>query len=621
MFATLVVGLPSRHEGGTLIVTHDRQSREIDFGGPQGEFKVQYAAFYADCKHEIKSVTAGYRVCLVYNLALAGGKRQPEAPRHGDRVEPVAELLTQLFADGERHKVAIPLEHAYTESGLSLDRLKGTDRSRVEVLRRAAEQAKYHLYLALMIYRQEGGADEETVRYTGRGGERIDPDSAEMGDVYEEELVLDHWLDAEGQPQSLGKMDLKEDEILSKTAFEDLPFRQEVHEATGNEGATVERWYRQAVVVWPPDRYFGLLARQGQGAALPVLEKLIAGASNPGSDEGCRTLARQIIGNWKVPAHGRNSEPEPVALLQQLERIGDAALVNQFIHEVLPRDYRGTEGEVLSRLVDRLGWETFSEGLTRFVALQEPSSETASLGPTVLIVEALCCAPGKMTARRKTACRAVAAELERTVRKWDTEKVDSWSRKEKGREGVIESLTRLLAAIDEGELLKQFLSHALAQKGHYDLHKILIPAAKTMGGWATKAADVIEARQQLLQHCIAELERLTAKPVEEPKDWAQDVKISCACADCRELQQFLRDPQEKVHRFRVAKPRRQHLHRQIDSCGCDMTHATDRRGTPQTLVCTKNRASYDRKTAEFAANVQMLTELRALVRPKPKRKK
>jgi len=125
MFASLVVCLPSRHEGGTLIVSHDQQLKEIDFAGPQGEFKVQYAAFYADCRHEIKPVTQGYRVCLVYNLALTEGKRQPEAPRHSDKVDEVAGLLTSLFADGSLQKIAIPLKHEYTESGLSLDKLKG----------------------------------------------------------------------------------------------------------------------------------------------------------------------------------------------------------------------------------------------------------------------------------------------------------------------------------------------------------------------------------------------------------------------------------------------------------------------------------------------------------------
>ena len=80
-----------------------------------------------------------------------------------------------------------------------------------------------------------------------------------------------------------------------------------------------------------------------------------------------------------------------------------------------------------------------------------------------------------------------------------------------------------------------------------------------------------------------------------PTDWAQDIEIRHNCEDCQELQRFLRDPEERVHRFRVRKERRQHLHRQIDSHGCDMIHVTERKGSPQTLVCTKTRASYERQ--------------------------
>ena len=50
-----------------------------------------------------------------------------------------------------------------------------------------------------------------------------------------------------------------------------------------------------------------------------------------------------------------------------------------------------------------------------------------------------------MTAQRKTVCRAVAAELERTIRKWDSEKAMSyWFRKGPAREGVIAPLTHAL---------------------------------------------------------------------------------------------------------------------------------------------------------------------------------
>jgi hypothetical protein len=620
MFATLIVCLPSRHEGGTLVVSHDRQSKEIEFGGPQGEYKVQYAAFYTDCRHEIRPVTAGYRVCLVYNLTLARRKRQPAAPRPGDKVGQVAGLLGRLFADPTRQKVAIPLKHEYTEAGLSLDLLKGADRVLVDVLRQAAQELNYHFYLALMTYRQVGDVDYDTVRYSRRGHD-IDEDTAEMGEVYEEELALDHWIDAEGRRQALGKMDLGAAEILSETDFEDFPIKQDVREATGNEGATVERWYRQAVVVlWPPDRYFALLARQGQAAAIPVLEKLLGDVKDPSSDERCRAFAREIIIRWRLLAYGRGDSADAAAMLKLLGRIADPALAKQFLRDVLPRAYRGTEGPALARLADRLGWETLAGELTGFVAAQQPGSQTADLGATVAVVEGLCCARGKMAPERKAVCRAVAAELEQTIRQWDTEKeTPFWYRARQAREGVIESLTRTLAAVGEGELLGRFLSHALSDQEHYGLHQVLIPAVKKMYGWATKDPVIVHTRQQILRDCIAELDRLTEKPVEEPRDWAQDITLRCNCVDCRQLQQFLRDPQEKVRRFPAAEARRRHLHQQIEIHGCDMTHVTERKGSPYTLVCTKNRASYERKKAEFATNVQLLKELRGLERPKRKK--
>lgn len=97
MFATLVVCLPSKHEGGTLIVSHDGKTRRIDFGGEASQFQMQFAAFYADCQHEITPVTSGYRVCLVYNLAIAKSKQQPTAPVSGGAIDLVAEALTEDF--------------------------------------------------------------------------------------------------------------------------------------------------------------------------------------------------------------------------------------------------------------------------------------------------------------------------------------------------------------------------------------------------------------------------------------------------------------------------------------------------------------------------------------------
>jgi hypothetical protein len=54
------------------------------------------------------------------------------------------------------------------------------------------------------------------------------------------------------------------------------------------------------------------------------------------------------------------------------------------------------------------------------------------------------------------------------------------------------------------------------------------------------------------------------------------------------------------------------LYQQIDRHGCGMTHVTDRRGSPQTLVCTQNRASYERQQKQFEKDAELLAELRVL---------
>jgi predicted 2-oxoglutarate/Fe(II)-dependent dioxygenase YbiX len=618
MFATLVVCLPSRHQGGTLIVSHDGQTQEIDFAGPQGEHKIQYAAFYTDCQHEIKPVTAGYRVCLVYNLALARGKQQPSAPRHTEKSEQVAALLRQLFAEQGLDKLAIPLEHEYTEAGLQPELLKGADNSLLEVLHRAARQLKYDLFLAQMTYQQSGDVDYDTLPYS-RWGYDTDAEGVEMGEVYDEELSLDHWIDLEGNKQSFGKMDLLEEEVLTEGGLEDFPVEQEVSEATGNEGVSMERWYRQAMIVlWPRDRYFRLVAKQGQSSGVPLLKRMIAEEKSPSKDPGCLTFAREIINHWKARGYsfsGRESSQSP-AMLKLLAKLADPALVDHFIKQVLPRDYEGTEGEPLRKLSDEFGWHTFARGLTQFITSQSPESQTASLKGTVAVVEGLCCGRGPMTPERQGVCKTLGEKLIATITAWDTHKGQQpWYRREESRGEIIESLTHALSAVEATKLLQQFLTRALADKAHYDLHTVLIPAVRKIHQWIGREPVDVAAYEQLRDHCIRELETLTAKPIEFPRDWAQNVTFTCTCADCRNLLAFLRDPVKQVHRMPLAKQRRQHLHQQIDSHGCDLTHITERSGSPFTLVCTKTRASYERKKAQFETDTQLLAELRELTPP------
>ena len=54
MFGTLVVQLPSDYSGGQLVVSHGGKEKVFDFSGIKGCTNFHFAAFYADCQHELK---------------------------------------------------------------------------------------------------------------------------------------------------------------------------------------------------------------------------------------------------------------------------------------------------------------------------------------------------------------------------------------------------------------------------------------------------------------------------------------------------------------------------------------------------------------------------------------
>ncbi|WP_428666649.1 2OG-Fe(II) oxygenase [Reyranella sp.] len=76
MFATLVIVLPSAHSGGELVVRHLGREVTLELR-PDDPAELGFAAFYADCVHDVRPVVSGYRLTLVYSLRFLkkGGRR------------------------------------------------------------------------------------------------------------------------------------------------------------------------------------------------------------------------------------------------------------------------------------------------------------------------------------------------------------------------------------------------------------------------------------------------------------------------------------------------------------------------------------------------------------------
>src|SRR5260370_10937031 len=112
MVASMIVVLPNPFEGGTLVVRHGAAKQTLTFDEAAGGKAACYAAFYADCEHEVQRVTSGVRVCLAYNLVL---KRERVKASAAAKAAAPADMLAESIGSWAATQPATPpafaLEH------------------------------------------------------------------------------------------------------------------------------------------------------------------------------------------------------------------------------------------------------------------------------------------------------------------------------------------------------------------------------------------------------------------------------------------------------------------------------------------------------------------------------
>jgi len=646
MFGTLVVVLPSEHEGGELIVRHSGRQVEVDLRAREAG-EVRYAAFYADCEHEVRPITSGHRICLIYNLIqqTKSGRILPCAPDHREAIALSAGLLRKWAkqADGPQ-KIVYLLEHHYTQAGLSCGALKNGDAALAKVLREAAIQADCALHLGI-VHIEESGWAEYTGSYGGRSSRWDDEDDDdaedyEIGEVCDWRHYLSHWRNGNDEVVDFGEIPLNKDELLPPGGLDDEePDESHFSEATGNAGAEFERTYlRAALVIWPQNRFNAICLSAGASAALARLGQLVDAANLAPEGHGreraqgaVRDLARLIPHHWQSD----ELEGERLTLfLEHLVRMGEAPLIEELSRPLLGDCYDGLQNEVLAACVGVLGSQRagilFAElfgkrGATKPASClrlwlrlaQEAASglDIASMlekSAAALITHFVAC----LLERRSS--RPVFADQEDSGEE-DAEDDSPLvaSSLPTGRQepvgmtpGLVVDFLRILHGRGYASLEVEVATGMMKNTLVFSPESILVPALEQIqAGEAPFDSPVLAP---LWRHCTGYFLSRSEHPPAPPRDWAQPVKIGCNCVDCRELQTFVRDPLQQEYRFRVRKERRQHLHQQIDRARLDMTHVTERKGSPQTLVCTKTRDTYKRACKRYQSDLALFRRLESL---------
>ena len=613
MIATLSVSLPTAGAGGELVVRHRDRERTLDMttGEPS---ELTFAAFYADCTHEVRPVTEGHRVSLVFNLCLRPGDDESprEAPDYTAQVDGLAERLTEWRARGGADKLVWLLEHDYSEAGLSFDGLKNADAAVARVLTEAAERVACEVHAAVVHIEQYGGAD-----YTGRGwdwGDGEDEDEWEMGDVVDSREWLDGWARPDGRRPRLGEVELLPGELLPRGALDDAaPDEQRVHEASGNEGVSVERAYhRAALVVWPRSKALEIVARSDMAGAVALVADELDRRHDTRSGRPRQLLSR-LIDIWPTGPYDEDAQARALAL-RLLHSTGDENRAARYLRKVVLKRYDGSENEPLALVVDMIGPSAARPFLTEL--------------------------PAAHLRRRPTAMLALVRCLDETR---DESSRGAWNRV---LQAAVRAILRTLPAALPAARRRSF-EPTLQAPERFGVEAVddLFTLACRWGSTAeaTAAAEAVAGRPQVVtpdrtlpavlarlhgeagaaatgafallwRHAAHFLLARSARPPEEPRDWTIDGDTGCRCEHCRRLRDFCRDPAARVARFPLRKDLRAHLHQAIDRRGLDIEHVTERRGRPFTLVCTKTRASHRRRLAEYADDISCM---RGLIRAAP----
>jgi predicted 2-oxoglutarate/Fe(II)-dependent dioxygenase YbiX len=598
MFATMVLVLPSAHSGGDLIVRHLGREVVVDLH-PEEPSEIGFAAFYADCVHEVRPVIAGCRLALVYNLRFLGKRQPPKPPDYRTERRQATERL-RLWADAieEPDKLILPLEHAYTPAELSFETLKGRDAAVASVLVEAAAEADCDLHLALASIEESGSAE-----YTGyddyrRRRGRDEEDEFEVGEVFDQDLILSQWRRPDGSEAGLGDIPFTEAELCPPDAFEDLtPDEQHFHEATGNEGASFERSYRRAgLVLWPRVRRLAVLNQAGLGATLPHLEDLATRWDASGAAiesplwREADVLSGHMLNSWSRSAWRTDGGTEAGRMLDLQVRFGNTGRIDAFLAEVSAEGhYAASDNEAIVRAAALLPRARAAGLLVRIVRRNAPTR----LGACGDLLRR-CVAPPVGPVGEPSSIGAALLD----VLPGDPAKpaeLDIWQRPAPVTPAFVVDLLTASSRIDAG-LAARAIEHLLAWPETYTPDDVLVPAALAFADRAESPAwpAVGRLREASLDH----LRRRIALPLEAPRDWARTNPLKCTCADCHELGAFLVAPDQQQWRLKAVQDRRTHVEQSVRNAACDLDLTTEKRGSPHTLIATKNRASYERRAKQ-----------------------
>lgn len=606
MFGTLVVGLPASHKGGELIVRHSGMEHTYDFSADKYLYKIPYAAFYADCEHEVKPLTAGYRLCLVYNLLLKNTEKTYKAPEFSEQISKLAKYLKAKKTDWENLPAAVLLDHQYTPSNFSMNSLKGHDSPRAEAFIKACEMAGYQVRLALVTYHITGELEEVDYRYNRRSRYRWDDEDltedGEMGEIHETELYVQHW--AAHKSPNLGHLLLDKSQILSKKELgEDNPIEKEAEGYTGNAGMTMDYWYHYgALIFWPDGWEKEVLSSCGLNVISNWLNYYsVFLAKDESYVATCKALvdlmAEKLI-NFKEEQYYsfyRSPLPEDCnGIANTVIQLNDQSTLTRILPYLLFKTFTKIDIHHWKQLIDAFSSASFTSLFTQI----------RQQGKIEKLIHYL-----NLLHRLSTQSQYhgfVIQELDALSE--GLENLKDTTQEEPAIE-IIYQIMVLSKWREENAWVEKTLNPLSKHPTRHFVNQVIYPAIIKYKGQKKLPSTLFTI--QLEAFCLVDLQIRTAIQPQPPTDWAREIPLNKGLRKELDLiASFITSPTMFEFRYVMRESLRRDMEYAISQSGVDLSFETIKRGSPHTLRIFKNQNTYERKLKAWKEDLILLKTLR-----------
>jgi predicted 2-oxoglutarate/Fe(II)-dependent dioxygenase YbiX len=627
MVASMIVVLPLAFEGGALTVRHGDQEQTLTFAEAANGKVPCYAAFYADCEHEVQRVTRGVRLCLAYNLVLRRTRVQPSAAANrAEPAQPLVDAIGSWVKIQPARPLVFALEHHYTQRGLSLPLLKGADRGLADLVVSAAAKANCFVHLAQVSRHLLQFADDGSF---GRGysWRFREPGPIEIGETYEDELIGSEWTDVRGRKQPWNAIAFDLTAIVASVPIADWkPTSERFEGYTGNEGNSLDRWYhRSAIVLWHRDHHFEVIASSGANHSIPLFESMAAKLARTPKKHlaaargDCIRFARAIIAVWpqRPVYYGAFAAAETSVeqgFIEQLLTLHDRDVIALLLSMLATRDRSLTLSSFVLAACRAFGWSAFTKELKQLITARPERLHSQDIPlRDIQWLCAICCDKSAAPERLALALELSALAVERFCEPRPARPA-SYRPEEPRRASISETslplLLKALVATGRDEDLERVIRFVQSAPEAFNLDDCVLPCLITLISWSKKQRGAVPpGLASWLAAVRQQLERATAGRPAPPADWARPAKVTCTCQYCARLNAFLADPTSEVGRIAAREEMRQHLLHLIRQHESDVKHVLEKKGSPYSLVFTKTNGSYMRAVKRFEMDCRLLRAL------------